>query len=293
MKFGKGQITFIKAGPFTSVQDGGRFGHADFGIPTAGFMDTASAGIANLLLGKQPSASCLEIFAGGVALKVNQPCLVVAAGADADIRIAGQVFRIHQPIPLVAGQTIEISPFRSGQWLYLAVVGDILVPARMGSKSFYFPITTQARFHDGDTVDMLVRESEYSPTYCRVAIRDWKLYHNLPVYPGPDFHLLSVDNQQALMQANFTVSPIQNRMGIQLAEPLEQNLPEILSAPVFPGTVQLTPSGKMIVLMRDAQVTGGYPRVLQLTDTSISLLAQKRPGESVSFTMLTLDQSSS
>jgi len=45
--------------------------------------------------------------------------------------------------------------------------------------------------------------------------------------------------------------------------------------------VQLTPSGKLIVLMRDAQVTGGYPRVLQLTDYAISRLSQKMLGDEV------------
>jgi biotin-dependent carboxylase-like uncharacterized protein len=286
MKIYKGEIAVVKAGAFTSVQDAGRFGHAEFGVPSAGFMDACSAGIANLLLGKEPTAPCLEIFAGGVSFQVNQPCLIVCSGAEADIQVGSKVYQIHQPISLKAGEIIEIFPFRSGQWLYLAVFGDIVVSDRMKSKSFYFPITTQSRLRNGDIVDALLNGPDFHQTNCRVGCHDWKQYSRLDVFPGPDFHRLSGDNQNALVQTSFTLSTNQNRMGVQLVEALEHNLPEILSAPVFPGTVQLTPSGKLIVLMRDAQVTGGYPRILQVTEASISLLAQKRPGEKVTFSLL-------
>lgn len=290
MKLSKGKITVLKAGPYTSVQDEGRFGYAAFGIPTAGFMDSTSAGIANLLLGNPVTAPCFEIFAGGVIFQVEQPCLVASAGAETELRVGKRVFHIHQPIPLKAGETLEIPPFRSGQWLYLSLTGDIKVPERFGSQSFYFPITSQSRFRNGDEVDMVFNKPRYSPSNSRVGIRDWRLFGNLSAFPGPDFCRLSLSNQQALTQRSFTVSPIQNRMGIQLAELLENDLPGILSSPVFPGTVQLTPSGTLIVLMRDSQVTGGYPRILQLTDASISLLSQKRPGESVKFSLLSQRQ---
>ena len=72
-------------------------------------------------------------------------------------------------------------------------------------------------------------------------------------------------------------------MGIRLNEPIKNDLPSMLTSAVLPGTVQLTPSGKLIILMQDAQVTGGYPRVLQLMERSISRLAQKLSDEEVKF----------
>jgi len=42
-------------------------------------------------------------------------------------------------------------------------------------------------------------------------------------------------------------------------------------------------------LMRDCQVSGGYPRVLQLSTFGICQLAQKRPGEAISFKRKALD----
>ena len=64
---------------------------------------------------------------------------------------------------------------------------------------------------------------------------------------------------------------------------IENQLKPILTSGVLPGTVQLTPSGELIILMRDCQVTGGYPRVLQLTEEAINILAQKTTKDKIQF----------
>ena len=72
-------------------------------------------------------------------------------------------------------------------------------------------------------------------------------------------------------------------MGYRLEEPIDNKFGSMLTSAVLPGTVQLTPSGKLIVLMRDCQVTGGYPRILQLTDDAINKLAQKTTNHTFKF----------
>ena len=72
-------------------------------------------------------------------------------------------------------------------------------------------------------------------------------------------------------------------MAYQLKSLGENNLDQILTSPVLPGTVQLTPSGTLLVLMRDCQTTGGYPRVLQLTEKAINILSQKNTGAQLRF----------
>ena len=62
----------------------------------------------------------------------------------------------------------------------------------------------------------------------------------------------------------------------------------MLTSSVLPGTVQLTPSGKLIILMRDCGVTGGYPRILQLTETSINRLSQKTTNDTFKFKLVDL-----
>ena len=53
------------------------------------------------------------------------------------------------------------------------------------------------------------------------------------------------------------------------------------SVAVFPGTVQLPPDGRPIVLLADAQTIGGYPVVGQVIEADLPLAVQLRPGEEV------------
>ena len=101
----------------------------------------------------------------------------------------------------------------------------------------------------------------------------------LEAFRGPEFDQLSATQQEQLTHTIFTVSKNNNRMAYQLEPLLKNTLQPIITAPVLPGTVQLTPKGNLIVLMRDCQTTGGYPRVLQLTAASINKLAQKSIGK--------------
>ena len=107
----------------------------------------------------------------------------------------------------------------------------------------------------------------------------------LQCYPGPDFEGLNKQQKKRLFEP-FTISEDNNRVGYRLHETIENNLKPILTSAVLPGTVQLTPSGTLIVLMRDAQVTGGYPRVLQLTSFSVDILSQMITGNSIKFGVL-------
>jgi allophanate hydrolase subunit 2 len=105
----------------------------------------------------------------------------------------------------------------------------------------------------------------------------------LECFKGPEFDLLNEHQQKKIQTQLFTISKDNNRMGYKLNEILANNLPQILTSAVLPGTLQLTPSGKLIVLMRDCQVTGGYPRILQLNEASIHKLAQKTTNNRLRF----------
>ena len=77
-------------------------------------------------------------------------------------------------------------------------------------------------------------------------------------------------------------------MAYNLKEKIQAGTTSIISSPVIPGTVQLTPSGQMIILHRDCQTTGGYPRILQLDEKSLNNLAQLRIGDKIKFEIVTL-----
>jgi len=107
----------------------------------------------------------------------------------------------------------------------------------------------------------------------------------LEVFRGPEFDQLTDRQLGKLFSNKFSIAKENNRMAYQLNEVIEGSTGSMLTSATLPGTVQLTPSGKLIVLMKDGQTTGGYPRILQLTDHSISILAQKRSGDPIHFVL--------
>jgi antagonist of KipI len=64
----------------------------------------------------------------------------------------------------------------------------------------------------------------------------------------------------------------------------------LVSSAVSFGTVQLLPSGQLIVLMADHQTTGGYPRIASVIKADQPKLAQLLPGDKVNFKMITLEE---
>lgn len=136
-----------------------------------------------------------------------------------------------------------------------------------------------------------IKSFEQTPTKYFSKIKNLDFTKNeLQTYPGPEFENLSSHQKKLLEATKFTISNLNNRMGYQLNELIENNVNPIITSAVLPGTVQLTPGGKLIVLMRDAQTTGGYPRVLQLSDDAINLLAQKKTSDLVSFSIIKQNQ---
>ena len=163
---------------------------------------------------------------------------------------------------------------------YLGVAGGFQSPLIMGSRSFARGITPAIRLEKGAT---LPYQTTIEQPFQRVLRVQRKFGDVLAVYPGPEYELLK--DPEMIYASSFKVSRAISRMGYRLDGPpvLLKESKEMLSLPVSPGTVQLTPSGQLVVLMRDAQPTGGYPRIFQLTLSSITLLAQKWSGVPVFF----------
>ena len=75
------QLTIVKAGFMTTIQDGGRFHQAHLGFPVSGFMDAPAAWLANRMVGNPQDAAVLEITWSGMTFTVDQPCYLAPAGA--------------------------------------------------------------------------------------------------------------------------------------------------------------------------------------------------------------------
>lgn len=276
-------IEVLKTGLYTSIQDLGRYGYRDQGVPLSGVMDESSAKKANNRVGNTKQTAVLECTMVGPKLKFEIDTQVCISGGDFEIWHNETAVAVQNPISIKKGDVLTVGKAICGMRCYVAVSGGFRVPKILGSRSFYKGITVQATIQKGDK--LLVGEIPKNTAQVRTLLDTDYTTKEISVYRGAEFDRVALPIRNTILQQEFVLSPNSNRMASLFNTTLSEGAAEIRTAPVQPGTVQLTPSGKLVVLMRDAQVTGGYARVLQLTQQAIAILAQKRAGESVLFVL--------
>jgi len=281
-------IEVTKAGMFTTVQDLGRVGHRREGVPLSGAVDSLAMRVANLLVGNAEDAAGIEFTLVGPELTFRTDTLVALGGAD---------FGVPRwtPFWIRAGDTLALGLARSGCRGYLAVAGGIDVAPVLGSRSTYVRAQLGGwrgrplRAGDGLSVPRVMRhvqgrwriDPRIIPAYCGDVV--------LRVCGG----LHAAEFDPAWQKEVFRVSPQSDRMGLRLetGRGLKRvDGAELISMPIGPGTVQVPPDGQPIILLADAQTIGGYPQLAQVATVDLPLVAQLRPGDTVRFELVSLEE---
>ena len=274
----------LKTGFFTTVQDAGRYGFRDIGVPVSGYMDAKSARIANSLLENNFDDAVLEITMTGPKLEFDAPTYIALGGAEMSAKINEQPIANYEVYRVKAGDILSFGKLHSGFRTYLAIKGGIKSKQVLNSRSYFKSITKKDCILKNDEFEYGT-DTEFNPKISQIKPESIYREHQLQVELGPEFELLETEAQQKLFNRTFAIAKDYNRMAYQLEEKLVAHKISMITSANLPGTVQLTPAGKLIILMRDGQTTGGYPRILQLGERAISILSQKKFGDQISFTL--------
>ncbi|MCE9688077.1 biotin-dependent carboxyltransferase family protein [Shewanella sp. AS16] len=283
-------LSVIEAGLLTTVQDLGRVGYRHLGVPLCGALDRQALLLANRLLANPDNAPVLEFSTGPVSLGFQRDSWISLTGADFAATIDGQAAWCGWRSKINAGQRLNLRGCHRGMRGYLAVDGGICVPLVMGSAA------TDLNAVMGGHLGRALSAGDNLPLGETGAGITTRLGAKLPSW-SPHVRVLTTqetlfftpESRQAFWTQAWRVSPRSNRMGVRLegnALRLEQPL-EMLSHAVMPGVIQVPPSGQPIVLLADAQTTGGYPKIAVVIEADLWKLAQARPGQAVYFHRVT------
>jgi biotin-dependent carboxylase-like uncharacterized protein len=282
-------IKVLSSGFYTTIQDLGRFGFGDIGVPVSGVMDLYSAKLANQIIGNNESDATLEITLGKCILLIDKQLVICISGADLSPKLNNKNIKLNSALEVVKGDILTFDKPIYGVRSYLAVKGGFQTEVVLNSRSFYKGITDKYILKKKDLLPIKTTNSEITQSLSSVKINNQHFTTaSIEAFAGPEYELLDKKQREYLDNTLFTISKENSRMGYRLKELIVNKLDSMLTSAVLPGTVQLTPSGKLIVLMRDCQVTGGYPRILQLTDDAINKLAQKSTNETFRFKIIPL-----
>jgi len=280
-------VEVLKAGFYDSIQDLGRVGFQQYGVPYSGVMDHYAASLANILLGNDINEAVIEITMTGPKLKFHCNTAICISGANFIPLLNESAIENNKVIQINKNDILSFSKQDYGFRSYLAVLGGFQSEKIFGSRSMYQSITKAFKIAKNDLLPILGNTIKLNEKHASIKSNSFYMHSKtINVFKGPEFDMLSENQKKKLFSQDYTISKNNNRMAYQLEESLENNLKPIITSLVFPGTVQLTPSGKLIVLMRDCQTTGGYPRIFQLEEKALDVMAQKFSGQQIRFQMV-------
>ena len=280
-------VKVLNAGFYTTIQDLGRFGFQQYGVPFSGAMDHYSAILANAILNNKENDAVLEITVKGPKLQFTSPTVICITGANLSPCLNENPIELNKPIIVSNNDILTFGKLQSGIRTYLAVSGGFLSKSVMKSRSMYKNVTQEFVIKKNTILSIVQKYKKPEITHSSVKSLNLNTLE-IEVFKGPEFDMLSDLEKEELFIRYFSISNNNNRMACQLNEIFENKLQPIITSLVIPGTVQLTPSGKLIILMRDCQATGGYPRVLQLSEIAINVLSQKFTNDKIQFKLLKL-----
>ena len=284
-------IVVLAPGLLTTVQDGGRHGHADIGVGAAGAMDDVALRLANILVDNVDNAAALEITLRGPRLRCDAACRIAVTGAPLEATCDGAPLPMWRPVGIHAGAELGFGGMRRGARSYIAFAGGIRTPTLLGSRSTDVNAGIGPALVAGNVLPIpaLARQDPQAKWSLDPAPWfDMDASQPIRVVAGAHFTRLDAAAQGHLLDSSFRISADSNRVGYRLeGSPLALQQPlELISCGVVPGTVQLPPGGAPIVLMAEGPTTGGYPRIAHVIAVDQPRLAQRRPGDSVRFTQV-------
>ena len=275
-------IKVISKGLYTTIQDKGRFGYRNIGVPSSGYMDSESAEAANLIINNPKDNPLIEATLIGPTLEFKKSAVICITGGEFSPTLNDIKISSYSAIEVNKGDILKINNSSIGSRCYISIQGAIISDTILGSKSFYHQITNSNIIEEGDIFlfKKNIRTLEQKHTH-----KKFELNKTINVFRGPEFKCLSKESVKTLFNEEFSIG-INNRMAYNLLQKIQDGIDSIISSGVIPGTVQLTPSGNIIILHRDCQTSGGYPRILQLNEKSLNDLAQLRTGDNIRFKLL-------
>lgn len=291
-------------GLFTSIQDLGRKGFRNWGIPQSGAMDPSAMQMANSLVENPVESPVIEMTIKGGRFRFLEPTYVACCGATMPITINGQAVKPNSTLKIEANDLLSFGYAQEGCRTYLAIKGLPNIEPVLNSYATH-TLSQMGGFkgrnlQKGDTLQWLSKEGiqrikhipqKYLPQW--LSNQDFekqdfeKQDFELTIIAGPEWDLLNETQKENFFRETFTLSPQSNRMGFRLTPQsfnFVHSIENIVSSATIPGIIQLPQNGQPIVLMNDGQTTGGYPRIAKVLDKELSRLAQVAIGEKVCFT---------
>ncbi|MFF2484568.1 biotin-dependent carboxyltransferase family protein [Paenibacillus sp. NPDC058071] len=298
-----GGFTIERAGMLTALQHLGTTGSRALGIPTGGAMDRYALRVANWLVGNAQEATGLELTLARPELTAQSDMLIAVCGAYMGPTVDGEELPMWRPVFVRRGAVIRFGRAESGCRAYVAAAGGLAGKpgARLAAGAAVHAAQPAGRWAAawlaalalegaGRRRSAMAAAPWFAPPLAYGGAGDDGI--ELRAMPGSEYGQFSEAARDGFFRERYRVAPASNRMGIRLSGfPIERESgAELLSHGVTAGAVQVPAGGEPIVLGADCQTTGGYPKIAHVASVDMPLLAQAKPGDTIRFQYITVEE---
>jgi biotin-dependent carboxylase-like uncharacterized protein len=292
-------LKVLSPGLHTTVQDLGRIGYQDIGVPVSGALDGFGLRLANALVGNPHAFAALEILVSGPTLEIAADTARLSlVGTGASLSVRGEKVKIAaagQSVTVRRGDIVQIAVGRQSACCYLAAEGGIAVPKVLGSASTYVRAALGGlngrALQREDAVPLAMACASERTELRAPAPRSAPTDRPIRVVLGPQQKYFRKETLATLLDAEFRVSKDTDRMGMRLDGPLLRHRRgwDIVSDAIATGSIQVPGSGQPIVLLADHQTTGGYPKIATVISADLPRLGGCCPGDPLRFVSVELE----
>ena len=290
-------ITILNPGLLTTVQDFGRIGYQQFGVPVSGVVDPRAMSIANILVDNPEDEAVLECTMLGPQIRFNAPNAIAITGGDLGPTIDNQPIPNYAAIRVEAGQVLRFAGLRSGCRAYIAFAGGLDIAPVMGSRSTYMKAKIGGVEGRKLQKDDVIKFRKPNPDLRGLNIRHIspefvpRLEYKLRVVLGPQDDMFTEHGIETFLSESYVVTPEFDRMGCRLDGEIIEHKGEsgdIISDGIAFGAIQVPTAGKPIIMLSDRQTTGGYTKIANVISADFRILAQLKAGDRVRFAQVSI-----
>jgi len=290
-------IKVHKPGLCTSIQDIGRIGYQQFGIPVSGAMDEFAFTVANYLVERDKKNAVLEIQFLGPSLEFDFDVTIAITGADIQPKINHQDVKMWQSIQVKKGDLLSFGSLKNGIRTYLAFSAEIDVPIVMGSKSTLLKSKLGGlegrALKTGDVISfknvkVLSKKHSLDEKY----IPEYSHHQDIRIVLGPQDYYFEESAIKTMLKNTYQVTKDADRMGMRLAgEAIKhKGKADIISDAAVFGSIQIPGNGQPIILLADRQTTGGYTKIATVIKADLPKLAQMLPNDTLKFNLVNIEE---
>lgn len=278
-----------------TIQDMGRYSYSHIGVTNSGAMDEYAYLMANKILSNPMNTNTIEISFSNVIFKAHASTQIVITGATCEFFINDIPKSCWESYKINNGDIIKIGKILKGSRVYLSVSGGFDIKKEFGSNSTTLKENLGGidgtKLKKGDILPFKSFLNKYTKRLKKEFIPNYENELTLRVILSYQEENFSKEEKEKFFSNEYTITNEFNKMGCKLSgESIKCDINGIISEGIALGAIQIPNDGQPIILLKDRQTIGGYPKIGSVLSIDCFKLSQAKPNDKVKFIPITIEE---